>query len=126
MSRLTPVIAALELMLIFPAALFMTALVVRHVSPLQSEPAHAAQQIVMWYAGKKWTLWGLLLALPFAVLLVGCATLHQDWNHDGERPNAERQSLSMIRTHPATVFVAATTLTAAGILAIVVLHMLAN
>jgi hypothetical protein len=37
-----------------------------------------------------------------------------------------RQSLTAIRSHLATLFVAATTLAAAGILAIVVLHMMAN
>jgi hypothetical protein len=42
-------IAATELTLIFPAALFMTALFVRNLQPQQYEPAHTAQQIVMWY-----------------------------------------------------------------------------
>ena len=37
-------IAAMELLLIFPAALFMAALVVRRLQPLQYEPAHAAQR----------------------------------------------------------------------------------
>ena len=73
-----------------------------------------------------WTLWVLLLALPFAVLVTGCATLLRDWNRDVELPSSARQSLAVIRAHPATLFVAATTLTAAGILVIVVLHMLAN
>jgi hypothetical protein len=119
-------IAALELILIFPAALFMTALVVRNVRPLQYEPAHTAQRIVMWYAGHTWTLWVLLVALPFAALVIGCAALLRDWNRDIEVPNIARQSLAAIRTHPATLFVAAMTLTAAGILVIVGLHMLAN
>jgi hypothetical protein len=119
-------IAATELVLIFPAALFMAALVVRNLGPLQYEPAHTAQGIVMWYSGQMWTLWALLLALPFAVLVTGCATLLRGWRRDVELPSAARQSLAVIRAHPATFFVAATTLTAAGILVIVVLHMLAN
>ena len=108
------VIAALELMLISPAALFMTALVVRRLRPLQYEPAHTAQRIVMWYSGQMWTLWVLLLALPFTALVTGCAMLLNRWNRDVELPNNARRSL------------AATSLTAAGILAIVILHMLAN
>ena len=120
----TRIIAAMELALIFPAALFMTALVVRNLSPLPYESAHTAQQLVMWYAGRMWTLWVLLLALPFTVLVTGCATLRYNWNR--ELPHTARQLLAAIRAHLATLFVAATTLAAGGILAIVVLHMLAN
>ena len=122
----TRIIAAIQLILIFPAALFMTALVVRSVQPLQYEPVHSAQQLVMWYAGRMWTLWVLLLALPLAVLVTGCATLLRSWNRDTALMQTVRQSLAEIRAHMATLFVAATTLAAAGILAIVVLHMLAN
>ncbi len=117
------VIAAIELALIFPAALFMAALVVRNLGPLAYGPA---QQIVMWYAGKGWTLWALLVALPLAVLVSGSATLLRSWNQDGELANSARRSLGAIRARPARLFVAVTTLAAAGILAIVVLHMLAN
>jgi hypothetical protein len=122
----TRLIAAAQLSLIFPAALFMTALIVRNLQPLQYEPAHSAQQVVTWYAGRMWTLWILLLALPIAVLVTGCATLLRGWNRDATLPQALRQSLTAIRSHLATLFVAATTLAAAGILAIVVLHMMAN
>jgi hypothetical protein len=79
----TRIIAVLELVLIFPAALFMTALMLRNLQPLQYEPARSAQQLVMWYAGRMWTLWVLLLGLPFLYLsaaapncyAVGTATL---------------------------------------------------
>ena len=64
------------LLLILPSILFMGALVVRELQPLQNEPAHTAQQqLVMWYAALMWTLWVLLIALPFAVLATGCVTL---------------------------------------------------
>ena len=104
----------------------MTALVVRNLQPMQYEPARTAQRIVMWYAGRRWTLWVLLIALPFAVLVTGCATLLRSWNGDVELPHDARQTLAAIRAHPTTLFVAAATLTAGGVLVIVVLHMLAN
>jgi len=126
MRTLTRVIAGVEIALICPAALFMTALVVRTLQPSHDEPAHIAQQIVMWYSVRMWTLWLLLLALPVAVLVTGCATLLRNWNRDVVQPQTVRRSLALIRDPLATLFVAATTLTAAGILAIVVLHMLAN
>jgi hypothetical protein len=122
----TRIIAVVELVLIFPAALFMTALVLRELQPLQYEPAHSAQQLVMWYAGRVWTLWVLLLGLPFTVLVSGCAALLYSWNRDIVLPLTARQSLAMIRAHLATLFIAATTLIAGVILAIVVLHVLAN
>jgi hypothetical protein len=115
-------IAALEFALILPAALFMTALVVRNSSPLGSELARRAQLLVMWYAARMWTLWVLLLALPFAVLLIGCVTLYRD----AELLHSARQSLSLLRGHLATLLVAVTALAAVGILGIVILHMLAN
>lgn len=119
-------IAALELLLIFPAALFMTALVVRHLQPLQDEPAHAAQQIVLWYAARPWTLWVLLIALPLAVLVTGGAALLRDWNDNPELRQAARHPLVAVREHGATLFVAAATLTAGVVLAVVAVHMLRN
>jgi hypothetical protein len=119
-------IAAAELLLISPAALFMAALVVRALAPQPHPLAHAAQQIVMWYAGRLWTLWLLLLALPMAALISGCATLLGSRNNDPEPPHASPHSLAAFRAHPATLVIAAATFAAAGILVIVVLHMLAN
>jgi len=53
-----------------------------HVSGYHKPPAAAAiraaradQQIVMWYSVRYWTLWILLIGLPFAAMLTGCATL---------------------------------------------------
>lgn len=81
----------------------------------------------MWYSARIWTLWVLLLALPFAALATGCVTLLRSWNRDLELPHAGRQSLAtMIPAPLAILFVAGATLTSAGIVAIVVLHMLAN
>jgi hypothetical protein len=74
------IIAATELVLIFPAALFMTAVVTRHLQPLEYEPAHTAQQIVTWYSVRHWTLWVLLIGMPFAAMLTGCATLLRNWS----------------------------------------------
>jgi len=113
--------AVLDAVLILPAALFMIALVLRHL-PLP-EVANAGQGIVMWYAGKMWTLWVLLLALPFAALLTGGMALVREW---AEMPSAVRPPFVMSRAQPVSLGVAVLTVSAAGILTIVVLHMLAN
>jgi hypothetical protein len=105
------VIAAVELTLIFPAALFMLALVVRTFPPIPSEVRAAAQQVVAWYASRMWTLWVFLLALPVTVLVSGAAVLRYK----------NRELL-----HAPRLLLGTTTLAAGGILVIVVLHMLAN
>src|SRR5271167_3397676 len=106
----TRVIAFLELVLIFPAALFMTALALRNLQSLQLEPARSAQQLVMWYAGRMWTLWVLLFGLPFIVLVSGCAELVRNWNRDIVVPLTLQKSLAMARAHWESVFIATTTL----------------
>jgi hypothetical protein len=114
-------IATTEVLLILPAALFIAALVVRTLQPLEGEPARTAERIVMWYADRQWTLWILLIALPLTVLVTGCATLMPTL-----KQSDTRQTLAAIGAHPATLLVAAATLTAGVFLVIVALHMLAN
>jgi hypothetical protein len=127
MKPIKRAIAALELMLIFPAALFMTALFVRNLQPREYEPAHAAQAIVDWYAGSVHVgLWLLLVALPFTALVTGYITLQRCWTIDVQLRRAAQSSVDIIRPHLALLLVAAATLAAGGFLAIVVLHMLAN
>ena len=127
MNTIKRAIAATEILLIFPAVLFMTALFVRNLQPQQYEPAHTAERIVTWYSLRPHVgLWILLIALPLAVLVIGCATLLRSWNDDVELRQASRQTLSAIRAHLATLFVAAATLTAGVILAIVAMHVLTD
>jgi hypothetical protein len=103
-----------QLALIVPAALFLLAVFARGVGPLESEPAQIAQSIVTWYSGRVWTLWVLLLALPIGAFLIGGATLA-----GGRQPSAAAG-------HGATGAVAVATIAAGAILAVVILHMLAN
>jgi hypothetical protein len=118
--------AAAQLLLMFPAILFMGALVVRQLSPLQQEPAYTAHRIVMWYAARTWTLWALLITLPLVVLVTGFLKLLRNWSDDAELPRAAQQTLTTIRADRTMQFVAALTLTAGVVLVIVALHMLAN
>ena len=126
MSAIKRTVIVSQFLLIFPSILFMGALVVRELQPLQNEPAHTAQQLVMWYAARMWTLWVLLIALPVTVLVTGCVTLARNWRDDMNLPQAAQQMLAAIRADRAMLFVTATTLTAGAILAIVALHMAAN
>jgi hypothetical protein len=127
MNMIKRTIAATELLLILPAALFMTALFVRNLQPPEYEPAHTAGRIVTWYAVRpRVGLWVLLMALPLAVLVIGCATLLRSWNHDVELRQAARQALAAMRPQLATLIIAAATLAAGGVLAIVAVHSLTD
>ena len=126
LSLLIRIAAAAQLALIFPAALFLTSVLVGLGDPPQYDLALVAHQIVGWYSGRIWTLWLLLIALPFAGLVTGCATLTFGWGTSVELPRAARQSLSMIPAPLATLLVAGTTMISAAILGVVALHMLAN
>jgi len=120
-------LAAAELLLIFPAVLFMTALFVRNLQPEQYEPARTAQRIVTWYATQPphFGLWVLLMALPFTVFVTGCIALMVAWRNAALR-QAVDQVMTAVRTHLATLLVALATVTAASVLAIVALHVLTD
>ncbi len=127
MRPLKPALAVTELLLIVPAALFMAALFVRNLLPASDEPTSTAHRIVMWYSARPGVgLWGFLITLPLAVLVVGGATLLFSWERDPELREAARQTLARVRAHLSTFVIAAATLLSAGILAIVALHMLMN
>jgi hypothetical protein len=120
-------VAATELLLVCPAALFVAALFVRSIQSQELEPARSANQVVMWYVGlAECRLWGLLVTLPLAVLCLGGATLLQRWATDAELRHAVQQTLRALHQHMATAIVTAATFMAACILAIVVMHMLTN
>jgi len=116
----------MQLVLIIPAALFMTAVLVTAGDTPKYDLARLAQRIDIWYSGRIWTLWLLLLALPCIVLIAGCATLLATWKHDVEVLHSSGRSLATIQAPLATLGVVGTTFASAAILAIVMLHMLAN
>ena len=117
-------LAAAHLLLISPAVLFLVAVIVQRLQPLQ--PAYAAQHIVMWYAERMWTLWILLLALPLMVLISGCVSLLQDSSSSVQVVSLARRALAALHSSGARTTIAVTTATAAVIVGIVILHMLAN
>jgi len=125
MNTIRRSVAALELLLLSPAAFFMAGLVLLRLQPRQYEPTHSVYPVLMWYTGRQWTLWVLLVALPLVVLITGGLAL-RSWTGGIEARSAARRLLVAIRTNVATLFVAATTLTAGAILAVVAAHILRN
>lgn len=116
-------VAIVDVLLILPAALFMSALVLRQLT--MSSLGAAAQLTVMWYAQRPWTLWLLLVTLPLVVVVAGCATQLQGCDY--ERPRAGlREPVAAILMDRTTMLIAALTFVAAIILGVVGLHILAN
>ena len=120
-------LAALELLLVFPAVLFLAAVFTRSIQPQQYEPARTAQQIVDWYAARPQVgLWLLLIALPLTVLVVGLLALRREWHHDPALRAATCEVLHTCRSHAPALSIAFATTLSAIILGIVAFHMLTN
>jgi hypothetical protein len=120
-------VAALELLFVFPAVLFMSALFARNIQPRQYEPAHTAQRIVDWYAARPHIgLWVLLIALPLVVVVIGSATLMREWHRNPELHDASLRTIRIIRSQAPSILIAGATAMAGGILAIVALHVLTD
>lgn len=128
MRTLHRAIAVAELFLVFPAALFFSALFVRNLTPVQLEPAHTAQRIVMWYSHLpvRVGLWALLMGSPFAVLVIGCTTLVAAWKTDEGLREAARGVLATARAHAATLLIAGATAAAGATLVFVAIHALTD
>jgi hypothetical protein len=127
MRTIKRAIAATELLLVLPAALFMTALFVRNIQPMEYEPARTAQRIVMWYATRPHlALWGLLIALPLTVLVSGSVTLLRSWRNEPDLREAAWRTIASIRPHVATLLITLATVAAAGFLAVVAVHVITD
>ncbi len=127
MKLLIRSIAALELTLIFPAVLFMTALFLRSIQPTRLQPSHAAQQIVDWYAARPHLgLWLLLIALPVLVLTTTLIYLTHQWRTDNDFRMAARTVLAITRAQSAAILVAGTSAVSFCILAIVAMHLMTD
>jgi hypothetical protein len=111
-------LATAHLLLISPSLIFMCSLLLRHFH----NESFAAQHIVMWYAGRMWSLWVLLLALPLAIVVTGCLAMRKQ----RVSPGHEQQAARRINRDWTTQILVGTTTLSILILAVVVLHMLAN
>ena len=120
MNAIKRTIASTEWLLVLPGSPFMAALFIRSAQPGQYEPSHTAQRLVDWFSVRPFlALDVFLVMMPLAALVIGCATLLRSWKSDGHL----RQTLIAVRPHLATLFIAAATLVAGGILAVVAVHM---
>lgn len=127
MKLLLRSVAALEITLVLPAVLFMAALFLRSIQPVQYQPAHLAQQIVDWYAARPHLgLWILLIALPLLVTVTGITFLLRAWTRDNSFRASAISLFAILRAHASALIMLAATSIALIILAIVGFHVLTN
>ena len=127
MSTIRRSIAVLELLLIFPASLFMLALFLRNVQPAAYEPARTAGHIVDWFAAQPHIGLHLsLIALPLSAFVLGCAAVIRAWRTDAQLRQSALQTVAAIRANFASLVIAAATVVAGAILAIVALHVITD
>jgi len=126
MNSVKRIIAMAEVVLIFPAALFISALAVRGWRLPQSDPTGTAHQIVKWYTVRSWTFPVLLVRLPCVVLVTGCAALLWIWYDGRASRKTAPQADDPPRVNASTLVIAATTLTAGYILAVIAMQTLIN
>ncbi|HWY29842.1 MAG TPA: hypothetical protein VNX46_03750 [Candidatus Acidoferrum sp.] len=120
MKTINRTIAIIELLLVFPAALFMTALFLREVQPLTQ-----AGRLVDWFSQHVVLgLYVFLIAMPLAAFVIGCAIVLRGWRKDMEFRQAALGIFTVARAHVASLLIAGVTLMAGGILAIVAMHMI--
>ena len=120
MRTIKPAVAAVELLLVFPATLFMAALFLREVQPLVQ-----TGRLVDWFSHHVILgLYVFLIAMPLAALVVGCAIVLLSWRSDMELRRDTLAILATARARWAALVVSAATLMAGGILAIVAMHLI--
>jgi cytochrome b561 len=127
MNAIKRTLAATELLLVFPAGLFMTALFVRNIQPAPYEPAQTARRVVEWFSTKPHLgLQLFLIAMPLAAFVLGCVTVLRSWRSDEELRQASLKTLAAARAHLAMLLIAGATLVAGCVLAIVALHVVTD
>lgn len=120
MKTIRPTIAIIEWLLVFPAVLFMVALFLREVQPL-AQTGH----LVDWFSHHVVLgLYVFLVTMPLAAFVVGSAIVLRSWRSDPEFRRATQEILNTARAHATSLLIAAATLMAGSILAIVALHMI--
>ena len=125
MSLTNDVIAACALALVCPAVLFVTALFLRQVRPLESKRAQTAERIVAWYAAHpQLALWVLLLLLPLSAFILGSAALLRTWSDNPQLREYAWRALAAIPAHWPAMSVGGATLVSAGLLMMIMTHLM--
>ena len=122
-------IATIELVLIFPAPLSSHALPLSSAtfSPHPTSPPNPpAKSSTGSPPAKSSASDSSLIALPFTALVLGAATTLRTWRNDPRLRQLALDAISTVRAYASFLLIAAATLLAGSILAIVALHVLTD
>lgn len=124
-SRL-PIVAFTEWLMVSPAAVFITAAILRDLQPSQYEPARTSWVIFNWTITHISSNGAavLFMGLPTLAIILGCAILGRTWRNDEEFRSDVKGSLGFLRRYASVVFVMAATVLAGAILAFAVVHVI--
>lgn len=126
MTLTNDVVAVWALALVGPGVLFVMALLLRQVSPPESQPARTADHIVRWYAAHpQFSLWVLLLFLPVSAFILGSVALLRTWADNPQLQSFTWRALAAIPAHWPAVSIGGLTLVSAGVLAMITPHLMA-
>jgi hypothetical protein len=119
-----PVFAALEWLLMLPAAVFLSAAAFRGLQPVQHEPARTCAAIVAWTVAHVSRLGAaiLFLGMPGVVVLAGGGTLLRIWRADATLRQDSAMTFAILRRHLTVGLLTAAVLLAGAVLAAVVVH----
>ena len=113
-------LAAIELLLLLPAIVFFGALFLRAV-----QPVIGTGRVVSWYAHHVVLgLYVALVAMPVAALITGSAVMWRSWRIEGEFRRRALQVFTAVRGNVESLLIAASTLMAGAILALVAMHLI--
>ena len=123
MSLTNDVIAAWTLALLSPALVFLSALYIRQLQRLESEPARTAERIVTWFAAHPhFGLWVVLVLFPFSAFMLGSGALVRTWGDNPQLREYTWRALWAIPNHWPAVFIGGATLLSAGMLMMIAAH----
>jgi hypothetical protein len=112
--------AVVNVLLVFPATLFMVALFLREVQPLAQ-----TARLVEWFSHHLVLgLYLFLIAMPLAAFVIGCTMVLRGWRCDEEFRRAIGEAFAMVNANLAYLLIGGATLVAGAILVLVALHLI--
>lgn len=115
-------------LMVLPAAIFLTAAILRLLQPVEYEPARMSWWIVEWTVCSVRGPWTTLLffGLPGLAAVAGGATLVRTWRRDERLRMDMASAAASLWRHRATVLLGGAVVVALGVMVLVVGHSVAH
>lgn len=123
-----PMVAALQWLMVLPAAVFLGAAALRLLQPRQYQPARMSWALSEWAATHVSRLGAgiLFIGLPSLIVIAGCAALIGSWRGDPGLRQDAAAILAVLRRREAIAVLTTATLLAGVILVFVMAHVVTD